>query len=107
MKENNACIFCFLAHNLAKDKIVYESDRVISFLDANPRAKTHALLIPKLHVDNLILLQEEDRPTMSDLIMCLPKVAKILNLQHFKVHINNGKESGQEIMHIHFHILAN
>lgn len=100
------CIFCKIANKEINSEIVYENDNVIAFKDLNPKAKIHLLIIPKKHYETILDMVDEE--TMKDLFKAIKEIAKQYNIDEkgFRI-INNCKEDGgQEVMHIHFHMLA-
>ena len=101
------CIFCKIVnHELPCDKI-YEDEDYLAFYDLYPKADTHALVIPKKHIHSLKETQKDDEILMGKLTLLLPKIASMLNLTDgFRTVINTGKGGGQEVFHIHYHILG-
>lgn len=99
------CIFCKIINGEIPSKKVFENDYVIVIDDINPKAKIHSLVIPKVHVQSLDEL--EDEKVMSEILKAVKEVAKIKGAKSYRVHVNTGKEEGQLIMHLHFHVLSN
>ncbi len=104
MKEN--CIFCKIAKDEVESEKIYETNKVTAFLDVNPRAIGHSLVIPKKHVKTLHELEDE---IISEIFQTTKKVEKSLkaslNPDAFTIGINDGKASGQEIPHLHVNII--
>ncbi len=100
------CIFCKIAAGEMNTKFIYEDDQIVVFADLYPKAKTHVLVIPKLHVASLMAISEEHALLMGHMTCMLPVIAKQLGLKGFRTIINTGREGGQEIDHLHFHLLA-
>ena len=88
--------------------IVYEDDEVLAFHDINPAAKVHVLVIPKKEIKNLDAATEEDTLLLGKLQLTVAKVARILELDKdgYRVITNIGNNGGQEVYHIHYHILG-
>lgn len=87
--------------------IVYEDDLALAFRDVNPQAPTHILVIPKKPIPRLSESDLADTSLMGHLLMTVKKVAKQENLQNgYRVVINNGKDGGQTVDHLHLHILG-
>ncbi len=87
--------------------IVYEDDHCMAFRDINPRAPTHVILIPKVEIATLDDLRPSDHAVAGHLLLAVGKVAAKLGIQGgYRVVINCGKGAGQEVMHVHLHILA-
>jgi histidine triad (HIT) family protein len=88
--------------------IVYEDDRVIVFKDINPRARVHLLVIPKKEIATLFELTPEDKDLMGHMMLLLPQLAKANGLNEgFRTQINTGEGGGQEVFHVHIHLLGN
>ncbi len=98
------CVFCKIVRGELPAKVVYEDDRVMSFHDINPQAPVHVLLIPKMHVENL---KEEIPPDVAAaLINGIRETVKRLGVRDYRIISNNGRGAGQEVFHLHFHIVA-
>lgn len=84
---------------------VYEDDFTLAFHDIDPQAPVHVLVIPKLEVKNI---QDLDEKTMSHCLKAIQKTAQILGVdkEGYRVVTNCGKNAGQEVEHLHFHILG-
>ena len=99
------CIFCKIIHGEIPSKKVYENDYVVAFDDISPKAKVHTLVLPKAHVQSLIEL--EDETLMAEILKAVKKVAALKGAKAYRIQVNNGKSEGQEVMHLHFHVLSN
>lgn len=99
------CIFCKIINGEIPSTKLYENDYVIAIEDINPKAKIHSLVIPKIHVESLNEL--EDATVMSEILKAVKEVAKIKGAKAYRVHVNIGKEEGQVVFHLHFHVLSN
>jgi histidine triad (HIT) family protein len=101
MKDD--CLFCSIARE--RDKLVWENDTHAAFKDIHPKAATHVLVVPKAHVDSLDDLEASSGA--EPLIEAIQEVARHLSVAGaYRVQINVGREGGQEIDHLHAHILA-
>ena len=100
------CIFCKIANGSIPSKKVYEDDEVIAFHDINPSARVHFLIVPKLHVETLVHCAPEHEALLGRLLLLAPKLAAEQGLAGFKTLINTGKEGGQEVFHLHLHVLG-
>lgn len=100
------CIFCKIINKEIPSEKVYEDEKVLAFKDINPAAPIHILIIPKQHFENV--LEVEDKQVIADIFSAIDKVAKELGIEKdgFRIINNCGKDAGQEVMHIHFHLLA-
>ena len=85
--------------------VVYENEYVVAFNDINPKAPVHILVVPKVHVESLNEL--EDKNLMGELLSAVKEVTKKIGLKSYKTLINTGKEAGQEVFHLHLHVLGN
>ncbi len=98
------CIFCKILNGDFGTEFVYENEYVAAFNDINPKAPVHVLVVPKKHVSSLNEL--EDKALMGELLAAVKEVAKITGLKAYKTLINTGKEAGQEVFHLHLHVLG-
>ena len=102
------CIFCKIINKEIPSKIVYEDDDILAFEDINPLAKDHILLIPKKHIETAADLQEEDAAVIGKIFLTAKKIAEEKGMAEdgYRI-VNNCKEyGGQEVFHIHFHLLG-
>ena len=101
------CLFCrIVAGEIPSDR-VHEDDTVIAFRDINPRAPTHVLVIPRRHIADVDALTDEDGPLLARMFGVLRDVAREAGLQRgYRVVTNVGPESGQTVLHLHFHLLG-
>ncbi|MBF6057451.1 MULTISPECIES: histidine triad nucleotide-binding protein [Thiomicrorhabdus] len=86
--------------------IVYEDDKCIVINDINPKARVHLLVIPKKPLETLFELSPEDKDLMGHMMLLLPQLARAQGLDGFKTQINTGESGGQEVFHIHIHLLG-
>ena len=102
------CIFCKIIKGEIPSEKVYEDDEVLAFKDINPAAPIHILVIPKKHIESLLNLEEEDYELVGKIQKVINKIAKDLKIEKegFRVIVNCGKDAGQEVMHLHYHLLA-
>lgn len=102
----NDCIFCAIAAGEIPSFKVYEDDEVLAYLDINPFAKGHTLVIPKQHSKGLL---DTDDATLATIIARVKKVAahlkEKLGCDGFNIVQNNGEAAGQTVHHLHFHIV--
>jgi len=98
------CIFCKIINGDFGTEFVYENDFSVVFKDINPQAETHLLVVPKIHVESLNEI--DNKELLGELFMTVKAVTKKLGIKSYKTLINTGKEAGQEVFHLHIHILA-
>ena len=98
------CIFCKIVHGEIPTNIILETEKSISFLDAYPLARGHTLVIPKNHAEKIQDMSKDDAVDLFELVhQIISKVDKISGATLIAIH--NGKESGQEIPHVHVHLI--
>lgn len=102
----NDCIFCKIASGEIASDIIYQDESVIAFNDINPKAPVHILIVSKEHIKSVKELKEENRGIVSSLVYLAKKIAEDKNLKGYKLIFNVGKEGGQEIDHLHLHLLG-
>ncbi|NOY40708.1 MAG: histidine triad nucleotide-binding protein [Planctomycetes bacterium] len=87
--------------------IVYEDDLCLAFRDVTPQAPTHVLLIPKKPIESIDQIADEDAELLGHLWITIRKLANELNLDAgYRVVVNCGKDGGQTVDHLHFHLLG-
>ena len=102
------CVFCKIIKGEIPSEKVYEDEDVIAFKDINPVTPIHILVIPKKHIATLLDVTEEDSHLIGKVFVAINKIAKQIGIEEngFRIVANCGRDSGQEVMHIHFHILG-
>ena len=100
------CIFCKIIDKEIPAKIEYEDDFCICFHDINPRAKTHLLIIPKKHIATVKDLEQADEQSMGRIILTASRMASKFGLNDYKLLISVGEKAGQEVFHIHMHLMS-
>ncbi|MDX2470029.1 MAG: HIT domain-containing protein [SAR324 cluster bacterium] len=104
MSDN--CIFCKIAAKGIPAKVIFEDDDLLAFLDLEPQAPFHALVIPKKHIVNLDDASEADGVLLGKILLKCAAIAKEQGLEGYRVVTNNNEIAGQSVFHIHFHILG-
>jgi len=102
------CLFCKIIEGAIPAQKVYDDDDVLAFLDINPVAPEHILVIPKKHIAKMSELQEEDAPLMGKVMHVAAKVAEERGMAEsgYRMVINNGRDGLQTVFHIHVHVLG-
>ncbi len=102
------CIFCKIISKDITASIVYEDERMIAFSDINPQAPVHILLIPKEHFPSLNEIPEDKKDILSHLLLKAKEIAREKEIadRGYRIVLNTARESGQEVLHIHFHLLG-
>jgi histidine triad (HIT) family protein len=98
------CIFCKIINKDIPASIIYEDQEYLAFKDINPIDKVHILIIPKIHIENLIECDETHQMMLGKMLLLGSKLANKLGLKGYRTMINSGVEGGQEVFHIHFHV---
>jgi histidine triad (HIT) family protein len=102
------CLFCKIAAGEIASKIVYQDEDVVAFEDINPQAPRHILVIPRRHIASIADLTSEDGPLLGLLFMVMNRLATKLGLTErgYRIVTNSGPDAGQDILHLHFHMLG-
>ena len=102
------CLFCKIIKGEIPSTKVYEDDEILAFKDINPAAPIHILVIPKKHIESLAHMQKEDEAIVGKIYGVINKIAEEKGFKDngYRVIVNCGKDAGQEVMHLHFHVLA-
>jgi len=104
---NDSCIFCKIVRGEIPSRKIYEDSEVLAFHDINPVAPVHFMLIPKLHLASLLEADETHAVLLGKMLVLASKLAKELGLENgFRIVINSGKGGGQEVFHLHIHIIG-
>lgn len=99
------CVFCKIVAGEIPSNKVHENDDFICFHDANPRAPIHLLVIPKVHVEKFQDITPDLMAGMTQFIQEVT-VKMGLDLSGYRLITNNGEDGGQEVPHLHFHLLG-
>lgn len=103
----SGCLFCKIARGEIPCRKVYEDDEVLAFHDINPVAPVHFMLVPKLHLATLDDAGDEHAALLGKMLLLAPRLAKEQGLENgFRTVINTGKGGGQEIFHLHIHVIG-
>ena len=100
------CIFCKIAAGAIPAKKIYEDSELIAFHDIHPKAKVHFLIVPKRHIETLKTCQPDDAGLLGRMMLLAPKLAAEHGLFGFKTAMHVEREGGQEVFHIHLHVLG-
>lgn len=101
------CVFCKIISGEFSSQKVYEDDLCLAFRDINPLAPVHILIVPKRHIKSCAELTEEDEPLVGHIFTVIAKLSKELQLEDgFRVVSNCGRDAGQTVEHLHFHVLS-
>ena len=102
------CLFCRIAAGEIPAKIVFEDDRALAFEDIQPHAPTHVLIIPKRHYTTTLVMSEEAPELFGCIMKASSEVARIKGIAEsgFRLIINTNRDAGQEIFHVHMHLMG-
>ena len=101
------CIFCKIVNGDIPSNKVYEDETVLAFHDIAPQMPVHVIVIPKMHIASAAEVNEDNSAVIGHIFEVIPKIAKDLGLDNgFRIINNCGKDGGQTVGHIHFHILG-
>ncbi|EHY58815.1 Adenosine 5'-monophosphoramidase [Exophiala dermatitidis] len=96
------CIFCKIVKGDIPCFKLFESDKVLAFLDIQPLSKGHALVIPKEHGEKLVDISDD---ALSEILPVVKKLAAASGAENYNVLQNNGRLAHQEVGHVHFHMI--
>ncbi len=102
------CIFCGMARNATHESVIYRDERAFAVKDINPKAAVHLLIIPNMHLNSLAYIGPGQIPIMGHLFVVAEEMARRegVALSGYRLTLNQGPDSGQEIAHLHLHLLA-
>ncbi|TCK06680.1 histidine triad nucleotide-binding protein [Phorcysia thermohydrogeniphila] len=102
------CVFCEIINGELPAKVVYEDEKVIAFHDINPQAPVHILIVPKEHIPTVNDLEEKHAEVVGHIFLVAKKIAQDMGFAEngYRILINCNRDGGQEVYHIHFHLLA-
>jgi histidine triad (HIT) family protein len=119
--DTSNCLFCKIAAGVLPSKKVYEDDNFYAFYDIHPKAPVHVLVIPRKHIESLSDCGENESVLLGKLFILIPQLAKQLGIAYipskdpeeaennttgFRTTIHTGPGGGQEIFHLHAHIMG-
>jgi histidine triad (HIT) family protein len=100
------CIFCKIVAGAIPAQRVYEDDEIMAFHDVSPQAPLHLIVVPKRHIENIAALTAEDKDLAGNMILKIAEIARSLGIEGYRVVTNIGREGGQSVFHLHFHVLG-
>lgn len=103
----NDCLFCKIVNGEIPSEFIFENDDCVAFKDIHPKASTHILIVPKKHISSIADVSYEDAPLLGKLLNYAREIAEKLSLSGYRLSINVGKDGGQEIFHLHIHLMSN
>jgi histidine triad (HIT) family protein len=108
MIPDQDCLFCKIIEKKIPAKLVHEDELAIAFEDINPQAPTHLLIVPKKHIRDIHSIKKTDRELIGHIFFVAQMIGKKLGLDKsgYRMVINNGRDAGQAVFHIHLHLLS-
>jgi histidine triad (HIT) family protein len=102
------CLFCKIGAGEIPSNVVYEDDELLAFRDISPKAPTHILIIPKKHVASLADTTDADAALLGKIQILARQLAEKEGIAEsgFRVISNSGADSGQEVPHLHYHLVG-
>ena len=102
------CIFCKIINKEIPAEVVFEDEEVLAFKDIKPKAPTHLLIIPKKHIVSVNEIKEEDKEVVGKLFLVAKEVAEKVGVKEkgYKLAVHVGEGGGQEVFHLHVHLLG-
>ena len=102
------CIFCKIISGEIPSNKVFEDDKVVAFYDLEPQAPVHVLIVPKVHIESVLGIDETNSAVAAHVFEVAAKLASELGVSEdgFRVVTNTGENAGQTVKHIHFHLLG-
>jgi histidine triad (HIT) family protein len=111
MMQDPNCLFCKIIAGQIPSKKVHEDEHVFAFHDISPWAPIHFLMVPKLHIPSMAQIGTEHAALMGHLMALAPQLALAQGCKPYpeggyRIVTNTGAEGGQEIHHLHFHVMG-
>ncbi len=107
MSHDANCLFCKITSGQIPSRKVYEDDDVLAFHDIHPAAPVHFLIVPKLHIPTLSDASEAHQALLGKVLLLAPRLAAEEGVSNgFRTVINTGKDGGQEVYHLHVHVMG-
>ncbi len=102
------CLFCQIVNKKIPTKTVFEDEQILAFRDINPQAPVHTLIIPKEHFSSLNELPEDKKELLGHILLQARQIAIEMGIadKGYRIVLNTARDSGQEVFHIHFHLLG-
>ena len=102
------CLFCKIINGDIPADIVAQTDNALAFRDINPQAKTHVLIIPKVHIQSTRELNDDNAHYLMDMAVMANNIAENEDIMEsgYRWVINTGDDGGQTVHHIHLHLLG-
>ena len=111
MSQDHNCLFCKIIEGTIPSTKVYEDENFLAFKDINPTAPVHILLIPKHHIVSMQDVTAKDAEWLGKMMSLAPQIAAENGCRTgaeggFRLLLNSGRDGGQEVDHLHLHIIG-
>jgi histidine triad (HIT) family protein len=108
MSQDPNCLFCKIVDNKIPAKIVHNDEMAIAFEDINPQAPIHILIVPRKHIPDIQSMQKGNQELIGHLFFIARNIAETRGLDKngYRLVINNGRDAGQAVFHIHLHLMS-
>ncbi len=100
------CLFCEIVNGNIPSTKVYEDDMIYAFKDINPVAPVHFLVVPKEHIGSVNDVTAENSKYVAHIFEKIHEIAKSQGIDSYRVISNCGKDAGQTVLHLHFHVIG-
>lgn len=100
------CVFCEIINGNIPSQKVYEDDMMLAFKDINPVAKVHFLCVAKKHIESVNDIDTQNSEYVKHIFEKIPEIAKSQGVESYRIINNCGKDAGQTVMHMHFHVIG-
>ncbi len=102
------CIFCKIVNKEIETEFLFESENLVVFKDINPQAPVHILIVPKQHIRSINDIEKKDSEILAEMLFTAKKIALDHNINKtgYKLQYNVEKGGGQEIFHLHMHLIG-
>ncbi len=103
-----SCIFCRIISGEIPSDIVYQDEQIVAFRDIDPKAPVHLLLVPRKHIESAAGLSEDEASIIGHLVTVANRLASEAGVSEkgYRLVVNCGPEGGQEVPHLHLHLLG-
>jgi histidine triad (HIT) family protein len=102
-----SCLFCKIIEGTIPSTAVYQDDHCYAFLDIDPKAPVHVLVVPRKHIASLAEAEEGDQALLGHLLWAAAEIARAKGLaKGYRVVISTGRDGGQTVDHMHLHVLG-
>ncbi len=106
-----SCLFCKIIAGKIPSKVVYQDDEIFAFHDINPWAPVHFLMVPKVHIPSMAHVSDANVGVLGRMMVLAPKLALQEGCRPypqggFRIVTNTGAEGGQEVHHLHIHVMG-